>query len=341
MTDESLRIAFAEIVEGSTPSFQKDHGVFYIKHPTYIELSKNYQFYKKILDLAISKELPTTETREKQIIEDGSWSEDKTKRIKELSDYIQNLKQTKAKLFQKVEKDTIDKQIRASDAEYHELVLTKQILIGSTAEIFAMKKLNEHFIFNSIYKDELCKTKLFSEEDYDDLDEYSVSEFIGIYTKEIEKFSSYMVKKIALSSFFFVGFNICDDNPVTYFGKPVISLTANQIDLFGQGIYFKNIIQHGGDKIPKEVMSDPDKLIDWVSKTNVIKEMANAADQNLDKNNRESAGGGFSIVGASQEDLQNAGIVDDIGAQFAKEAKEKGGILSFEDIIRIQAREKV
>lgn len=337
--DSNLKIALAEILNGystiSSPSF----GKIFVKHFSNLDNSEIEEKYSEIYTLAVENELPTLEIREKEILDGPYWTEEKNRRIKDLESFIPNLRLTKTKLIRDLDKAAIQKQIEDAENETLKLKLIKNTLIGVTAETFTNRKVNEFFIYQALFTGPDLKTKKFTQEDYDELDESVIHELVQVYNKSLEKFGDQTIKKVSLSPNFSNSFYLCNDDPLVFYGRPVIQLTFYQIDLFANAKYFKGMIQNAGQKVPQEVLNDPDKLVDWFNTTQNSQKLINEAENSLAKTGKESGGvGGIAIVGLSSADAKKAGISnapDPLDAALkAKRARGEEGGLTMEEIIK-------
>jgi precorrin-4 methylase len=111
-----------------------------------------------------------------------------------------------------------------------------------------------------------------------------------------------------------------------------MDLTFYQAELFTHGRYFKNILQNSKNTPPDDIMNDPDKIIEWY-------EASTNAQEAMNKINKDSSGGS-SIVGASREEMQKLGAIDDSerGIDLAAEAAKKGGELTMDDLIKLHGQ---
>lgn len=334
--DLVLKVALAEIINGYSTSTTEKFGKIFIKHFSNVDNAEIEQEYSRIYHLALESSLPTFEKREEEILLEGFWTKEKNSKLNELEKLIPNLKITKSKLFREVDIQSVQKQIDDTEKEILTLKIIKNSLIGVTAESFANKKVNEFFIYQALFKDGDFKNKIFSDEEYNELDVNEIQELVNIYNSTLEKFNEKNIKKIAISPQFSNAFYLSNDDPYIFYGKPIIHLTFYQIDLFAHSKYFKSMIQNSAQKVPPEVMSDPDKLIEWFNATQTAEKLIDEAEKSLAKSGKESGGGGIAIVGASSTDIKKLGIANDGNSNLMKLAKEKGGSLNFEDIIRAQ-----
>ena len=211
------------------------------------------------------------------------------------------------------------------------LTVEKKDLLGFTVEDYANKKINEYYMFNSLFKDKDLKYKFFSEEEFDELENKDLSEILEIYNNLNKDYIDKNLKKIALSSYYLSLFNLSDDNPYYMYGKPIIYLTFYQMEVFGYARYFKNALSEAKHKPPDEYYEDPDKLIDWLESSKNVEEVLNKNESNQKKTEGAIA---TSIVGAKKEDLAKIGK-DENGISLHKEALKKGGTLSMEDLMKM------
>ena len=156
----------------------------------------------------------------------------------------------------------------------------------------------------------------------------------------ISYLNSLNYKRIALSTFFLNYFYLCDDNPNIFYGRPVVKLSYNQVELFGYARHYKNALQEMKTNPPDELYDDPEKLEEWVS-------AGKNADKVMEKNKQDREHGASSIVGATKEDLKRLGYTYEDNTDVSKtNLSEKANSskkqrLSFEDLIKIHEGKKV
>ena len=306
-----LRRVFTEVVRGFSKIDNDEFGIFYIKHIDVFDSEEIDEKNEEYLNYAKNKGLPTEKQRLEHLKEDGLWSLDKQKEIDETTDYIKQLKLNKSKFFLKAQIDSVSQQIKDENEKLLKLVEEKFNLVGLTAEIFASKKINEYYIFNTLYKEKDLKNKLFTEEEFDELSEDNLLQLIKMFNYNSSRFSQRNLKRIALSPFFLNDFYLCEDNPMSYFGK--------------------FMLQDMKHRPSQEVMSDPDKLIE-------VYDAGKNAEKVMSKVDGESDAS--TIVGATSEDLERLGLQSNEdsaqkGVDLAKEAAKKGGNLSMEELIKL------
>lgn len=325
-----LRLLFVEILKGYTLSFYKNNKI-YFKHNTSFDSGDIDYIKEEFLQKAKKNGLPTEEEKEKYLITESLWSDSKNEEIKKLKFLISGLKQTKSKLFKNDDIEELNKQIQDKQLELIQLINEKKSFLGFTVEDYANKKINEYYIFNSVYKNKNLTDRFFSEEEFDELENKDVSEISEIYDKVNKDLTENNLKKIALSSHYLSLFNICDESAYNLYGKPIIYLTFYQMEVFGYARYFRNALSEAKHKPPDDYYENPDKLIEWLESSRNAEEIIEDSEK-YHKNTEGSIA--TSIVGAKKEDLAKIGK-DEVGVSLHKEADKKGGVLSMQDLMKI------
>jgi len=325
-----LRILFVDILKGYTVAYYKNNKL-YFKHNSSTDAGDIDHLKEEFVQKAKKNGLPTEDQKEEYVIKEKLWSVEKNEEIKKIKSYIFNLKQTKSKLFKNDDIANINKQINEENIKLFTLVSERKELLGFTVEDYANKKINEYYMFNSLFKDKALKERFFSEEEFDELENKELSEILEIYNHINKNYNDKNLKKIALSSYYLSLFNICDESAYYLYGKPIVHLTFYQMEIFGYARYFKNALSEAKHKPPEEYYEDPDKLIDWLESS---KNMEDVLDKD-EKNQKKTEGAiATSIVGAKKEDLAKIGQ-DENGISLHKEAQKKGGTLSMEDLMKM------
>lgn len=333
MTDTSLKIVFSEIIKGYSKKNIEGFGTLFFKHINNQDSADIDIYNQQFVEKAKKMGLPTEKDQETYLLKEGLWEESKNKRIKELENFIINLRTTKSKLYLQAQIEQINKEIETNQKELSKLKLDKKELIGFTVEDYSFKKINEYYMFVSLYKDESLKTRFFNIEDYEELDNKEIMNLIREYNEVNIKFNEKNLKKISLSSYFSNVFYLAKDDPFVFYGKPLVELSFYQIELFSYAKYFKGIISQAKSRPSEYVMSDPDRLIEWFEGTKNAEEVLNKNSKVTQKDNVAT-----SIVGATSEDLKRLGLKEEDDPNtidLNKEAAKKGGKLSMQDLIKL------
>ena len=333
MIQSNLKILFSEIIKGYSKKNIDGFGNLFFKHINNQDSADidiyNEQFFQKAKQMG----LPTEQDQEEYLIKEELWEKSKDKRIKELENFLTTLKSTKSKLFLKAQIDQVSDEIEKNELELKTLKFEKKDLIGFTAEDYTSKKINEYYMYVSLFKDEFCKERFFKEADYEDLDNKQIMVLIDNYNEVNNKFNANNLKKISLAGYFSNIFYLCQDDPYIFYGKPLVELSFYQIELFSYGRYFKGIFTNSKTRPPEYIMTDPEKLIEWYEGSKNVEEVMNRNSKVAQKDNVAT-----SVVGATSEDMKRLGLKKDnetAEIDLNKEAAKKGGKLDMQDLIKL------
>lgn len=328
MEESSLKVVFSEILRGHTLVSSPKYGDVKIKHFNNFDSAeldiKNDFYYQK----AINEGLPTREQRIDYLLKEKIWTPEKNKEIIHLKSFIKGLKSSKSKVFLQAHIDQINTQINENQLKLSKMELEKEDLIGFCAESYASRRINEHYMFNALCDEK--NQRLFTREEFEDLSEEKLMEYIALYNKSTKKFKHETLQKISVSGFFTNLFYLCDNNAHVFFGKPLVELTFYQVELFGSGRYFKSLMEQADANVPEEIKDDPEKIIEWFDSTKSAKEV-------LEKSrNAGQDGSATTLVGATKQDLERLGLASpEETVDLAQKASEKGGKLTMEDMMKI------
>jgi len=315
--------SFRDICQGYT-IINCQFGKLYFKHVNVsdqVELDESkVQYLKEAQDRGI----PTVEESLLNLKEEGYWTDKEENAIKQEEFFLIKITEQKKNTYLKSQIDVLNAQINDSLLKINELKNKRSSFLGNTCENYAEQRVTEEFLKFTIYKDKELKSLFFSEEEFDELPSDGLTELIKIYNSILNRFSDSKIQKMVLEDFFSYYMPFCED-PIHFYGKPIIQLTYNQLRLILYARYFKNIISNN-DKIPEQYKKDPEKLIDYVNANEKAKEKMQ------EKDNQAT-----SIVGATKEDYKYINM--DKGStktvSLAEEAKKKGGSLDMKDLMKL------
>ena len=330
LSSAQLRVIYADVLSGFTKVKDSKYGKAFIKHLDTVDAADMDMIRENHYREAKKKGLPTEKERLEYLDEQKEWTSQEENELEGLKSYVKQLEVNKSKLFLERERNSIINQIKEIEIDIRGKSARRMEFIGITSDSFSSKKANEHYIFQSLYKNSKCSESLLSKEEFDELTSKDIYSLVEIYNAHMQPCNATNLKRIALSGFFLNFFYLCEDNPFTFFGKPAVALTFYQAELFGHAKFFKHILQDSKNKPPHDIMDDPDAIIDWY-------ESSKAADAAFDKVKDSGNVGGSSIVGAYKKEMTKLGAIDE-GDRFidlAAEAAKKGGSLSMEDMIKL------
>jgi len=333
ITDKQLKKLFSDIIAGYLKVNDKKYGEFYFKHLKLYESAIIEHQGEKWEEKAKQEKLPTEKDQLNFLKKEELWTEEQEREYAEKIKYINTLRESEKKLFIQSQKIEMKKLVEEETKKLASLHEERENLIGYTVEKYAMKKVNEEYAFKILYKDKEFKDLLFSRNEYNELDGDTIEDIMKIFNDVNFLFTDYNLRKLALSPFFLNIFYLCEDNPYTFYGKPVLELTYYQNELFSSARYFKYLLSESKSKPNEEVMKCPDEFVSWF-------EGSKQAEKVLEKSKgKDKDNSAVSIMGASKEDMERLGLQEtDEGGRnisLSEEAAKKGGSLSMEELIKL------
>lgn len=299
-------------------------GNLYFKHVSINDQVHIDELRESFIEEAQSRGLPTVKDALLSLKDEGYWTDKEELSISQEEMFLQKLIDQKKNTYLKSQIDVFNKQINDSLTKINELKNKRNSFLGNTCENYADQRITEEFLKFSLYKDKTLNNLCYKDEDFDDLSSEDLSELVSCYNKLLVNFSDRKIQNLVLEDFFSYYISYSED-PIHFYGKPVVNLTHNQLRMILFARYFKNILSNN-DKIPEDIKKDPDKLIDYVNANEKAKEKMQ------EKDNQAT-----SIVGATKEDYKYINM--DKGStktvSLAEEAKKKGGSLDMKDLMKL------
>lgn len=324
---EAQRV-YKDILNGYSVISYKD-ALIYVKHLKDNDHGEIQEYRLKIEKEAEKKGLLPLEEKLKILDESETWTKEEEQDYNKKIDNIQNLKLSKTKLLLKSQKDEYERIIQKKEAELKPTTDQRAEYIGMTSESFSEKRVNERYLFFTFYKEPELKTSFFTEEEFEEMDDFELMDLVVINNKALQRLNMKQIGKISVCTFFMNSIMICDSNPYFFFGKPVVELTNFQADIFYRGLTNKRVLEDG--KNPPQTR-DLEELYNWYDSA--------SASKLIDQTNKE----GTTVVGASKEELEqmvtssseDKRSVVNFNDAANKMLKDKGNKkLSMEDIIKI------
>lgn len=313
-----MRKAFSDISRGYSVIFFKGTRLF-IKHLSHHEQVDLDVLYKRYLDEGAAEGLPTEEYMLKHLSGEGVWTAKDDKELEDIKVVIERLVAGKKVIHLKSDLDNQNKFIQAEEVRYFNKKSQRDKLLGLTAEMYAEKKVNEHYIIESFFLDEGCKQKYLNDEYFQDLSEIAMQQIVKTYNDEMETVSDKSIKKLAIQEFFQIYWSLSGENLHNFFGIPICDLTYFQVKLGSYGRMFRGILEKS-ESFPDDVKNDPDRLMDYVRAGENAKERMEKASQNSPDNDTVHS----TLFGAKNDELKAIGIESDGGTStLANELKKK------------------
>ena len=292
---------------------------FYIKHFNFFDQSKIDVSYKYYYNQAIENGIPTEQQQLEFILKDPKfWSQEKEDNIeicrKQIRMFSNQVQKAHIISHQKIAENAL----KEEENKLNKLLKERKELIGHTAEDHASYHVNNVYVISSIFKDVAFKKPYIDEKEYEYLEDEKLIELTSFHLKHGQKFSQENIKLIVICPFFRNIFSICESNPYSFYGKPVVELTFFQNDLFSWGKTFSSIFSsERGQNIPKEILFNPEEILKWYNRTNNL--------HNLGTKN-QFQDGDFAVVGASSKEMKEAGYQ---GGLNLGDGKKPMGIMDF------------
>ena len=263
-SQKDCRYAYREILQGYSHIEEEN---FYIKHFKESDLGFVDTVYKKCIDSCKKKGLLSREEKltlyKKENLIDESLFEEKVQleyAVKEGFDFARGLSKEESKEF-------LENNVLPKEKKLRELEKEIKELIEPVSESLCNKKLNEEYVYHSLYKDKQLNNPFLSRSEFEDLSFVEVNELVEKYNYYSSKFTEININVIAVNSFFLNTFFMCDDDPVKFYGKNVLDLTMYQLNLFSRGKFYKSVLMEGKEPPEQYYSEDAEKglikLVQW------------------------------------------------------------------------------
>jgi len=340
-----LRFIYSDIIRGYSYCRKFD---CYIKH---LDDEKFAVIGEKEEDAKLFSEqhgLPNEKRKIEELISHGVWSPQEESEIVALEKEIKNSHAHMAALKSVTVRETETKRIEENTKKVEKLRYRRSDLLGLTVEKFMTRKRSDITVYHSFYKDKDCEIPLWTEEEYDELDQSELGNFILEFNITYDRFDRKNIQRLAAQPYFLNKFFIAGGDPVVFMGKTAIELTQFQADLLSQGRTFKSILEHNekGESPPEAFYEDPDKLATWyLSQIKDKNSKDSVLDKQLSSSQSESSLTATTHVDADVEDMKAEAISKgqqpvDLAAEIARKQEETGRKeLDLIDILQIHGED--
>lgn len=322
LTNSKLFLIFNEIIRGHSKRRFRDRPLF-IKHLGVSEKAFFDFRFQEFYEFALTSGIPSEEDALKKAVADEFWSDAEEKEIDSIKKYIDRLILTKKNLIRKLEVEVISKQIDEERQKLAKKISQRKEIIGKTAEEYASNRSNDYIIYESLFKDEGLKERLFEETEFEEMTYEDLVEYILFFNEFMEDFKEYNIQKIALLDFF-QPYYLVLDQPLQFWGKPMVELTDFQVRVNIYGKIFKNIFETT-EHIPDEIKNDPDKLFEYTDRSKAKKNFE-SKQKNKDKASAEA------VFGATKEEIQEMAPT---GAKSLNQAMKGKKVMSMEELMKL------
>lgn len=322
LTNSKLFLTFNEIIKGySKRRFRNNH--IFIKHLGVSEKAFFDFRFQEFYEYALSSGILSEEDALKKVIEEGFWSQKEEDDIDILKKYIDRLILTKKNFIRKLEIEEITKQIDEERQKLAKKISERKEILGKTAEEYASNRSNDYIIYESLFKDEKLTERVFLETEFEDMTYEDLVEYILFFNEYMDDFKEYNLQKIALLDFF-QPYYLVLDQPIQFWGKPMVQLSDFQVRTTIYGKIFKNIFETT-ENIPDEIKHDPDKLFEYTDRSKAKKNLE-SKQKNKDKASGEA------IFGATKEEVQE---MKTAGAKSINEVMKGKKTMTMDELMKL------
>lgn len=317
----NLRHIFKDIVYGW--SLTKHQGTYaYLKHLSVFDQVNIEEVRQKYYDAARARNLPTQAEALKRLSEEGVWTSEDEAKIKEQENFLEAAEKTKKQYYLKAEIEKANEDIENAQKKIVDLQGQKDSLLGQTCEKYASSRLSDHYILESLFRDEELLKPFYTQDAVDDMSREEMRDVVTNYNTVYSAFTDENIQKVILQEFYQPYIPFCEDVK-NMFSKPLFELSVNQVKLVIFSRMFKNIFENYPN-IPEKIKKDPVKIIDYVNAQDKAKETL----KNFDKD------GASTIVGAKKDDYEYLGIQQTDQNSLTSMLKEKGGKMDMKDLMK-------
>lgn len=300
LTSSKLFLTFNEIIKGYSKKKFRGSPIF-IKHLGVNEKAFFDFRFQEFYEYALSSGILSEEDALKKVIEEGFWSQKEESEIDTLKKYIDRLILTKKNFIRKLEIEEITKQIDEERQKLAKKISERKEILGKTAEEYASNRSNDYIIYESLFKDEKLTERVFSEAEFEEMTYEDLIEYILFFNEYMDDFKEYNLQKIALLDFF-QPYYLVLDQPMQFWGKPMVQLTDFQVRVTVYGKIFKNIFETT-ENIPDEIKTNPDKLFEYTDRSKAKKNFE-SKQKNKDKASGEAV---FKATKEEVEEMRTSG----------------------------------
>tara|TARA_B100000287_G_scaffold333505_1_gene318671 strand:- start:1801 stop:2673 length:873 start_codon:yes stop_codon:yes gene_type:complete len=245
LTDtKECREAYREILQGY--SYLPEEKL-YLKHFSESDLGELEFLYKECTRSIEAQGIEKEKDKLKFLEKEGHWTEGDEASYVEAKLAVQDAYEFKRKLVDQEQAKNFEQVIEEQEKNFKEISDSRHSILYPTLEGYCDKKINEHYVRLSLFKDKELKEPLLTEEEFEDLSFIELNKFIVIYNNISLKFDQKNIDRIAVNSFFLNAFMMSNNDPVKFYGKSVLELTLYQMNVFNKGKYYKSILEEGKD----------------------------------------------------------------------------------------------
>tara|TARA_R100000808_G_C2149557_1_gene157980 strand:+ start:2580 stop:3569 length:990 start_codon:yes stop_codon:yes gene_type:complete len=317
--DKTLRKVLADIRKGYSLAVKGGEKA-YVRHFGNEDQEELESHYQEIYDKARARGLPTEQEAMDLLIKEDIWTQEDETAFVENKKYIETLQETKRNLIIPSQIRSVEEDLDKANQDLNEKFAKRQSLLAETCESYARNKSNDYSIYLSFFKTPEMSEKYFSLEEFHEISKPKLAEWFAAYSNAVEILSIENIKYLAISNVFSMYYGILGGaNIYKFIQRPVYEFSFYQLNLLNYAKVLHSILENV-EKIPESVKKDPDQLMSYAESNNKRRETVQKGEGKQ----------GFSVMGATQKDMGEMGVKDELSVSPFELAKEKGS-LTIED----------
>ena len=323
---EKYRSIYSQILRGySNTSYKKED--LFVLHLSESDIGKISEQKNNFIQEAKSKGLPDEEEKLKILNEQEIWTKKEEQELEDIKEEIKNQEQSLKNLVIKSQKQTLNAKILLGKRKLKGKLIERKEALDLTCEEYGERKSQEEIVYYRFFKDTLLKERYLTRNEFEELPQIELHYLMELNMICMSDVTQNNIRRLCVLPFFLNSFFICNDDPMIFFGKPVVGLTVNQISLFSTGKYFKSMLSKSEAQPPET--DDIDELVEWYESTLSKEEMTKKLE------GKDST----TLVWASKEDMK--ALVNQIGTthlnkQVGEYRKKTGKVgLDMDDMLSL------
>lgn len=255
-----LKLVYNDIVNGYSVRLPEE---IYVKHFSEKELALVLSKKASLINFYQTEGLLSSDVRNKEIIEQGLWSQVNEDKILELKFFISDNEKYAQSMVVPAQRSAVLKKVEDAKRDLAALQQEKEAVMGPTCESFAEKELNNYFVLRLFFKDPALSMPYFSADEFDNMDKEELNVHQKILNETLGIVKEDDITKLGCMPFFLNPFAMIRERPESFFMKPIHTLSFNQYNLLGVAIRNMNIQSQTEGVPPSLVSSSIEDLVNW------------------------------------------------------------------------------
>jgi hypothetical protein len=295
---EKYRSVYSQILRGYSSTEYKGKDLF-VLHLSESDIGQISEKKNNFIQEAKNKGLPDEEEKLKILDEQEIWTNEEEQELEDIKEEVKNQEQSLKNLVIKSQKQTLNSKILINKRKLKEKLIERKGSLDLTCEEYGERKSQEEIVYYSLFKDKLFKERYLTRNEFEELPQVELHYLMQLSVDCMGDVTHDNIRRVCVLPFFLNSFFICNDDPMIFYGKPVVDLTVNQISLFSTGKYFKTMLSKSEAQPPET--DNVDELVEWYESTLSKEDMAKKLE------GKDST----TLVGATKEDMKS--LVNQIG----------------------------